>query len=222
MKLTAAITGIVGALLMSAGCANRSTAPANANAPASAPAGSAASSDPSGDPRQSIMRAFKKQLDLASYRIKIQTTSSGTGPRMTIAEFVAPDRFHWSTDGVEMIVIGPTAYTKSGGTWTKSPANLGNLVSSFRDPKFLEQLSESADVKYLGTDVVDGINAQVYEYSLNNALGMKMTSSSKSWIRATDGLPLKVESVGEVNGMKTKSLLTYYDFNANIRIEPPI
>jgi len=192
----------------------------NANGNSVGSKGSSATAE-SRNPVDAIMKAFHAQLELKSFRVQIDTTSPGSGTKTRIVEFVAPDRFHM-TGEPEMIVVGSAAYVKSANKWTKAPGDAGAFAASFRDPKVLEELNKDAEAKFIGPDVVDGTPAMVYEYTLHNAFGTTMTSKSTSWFRASDGVPLKVQSEGEVNGVKSKTNLKYYDFNADIKIEPPI
>jgi hypothetical protein len=225
MRLQIQLVIVMSCSFVVAGCKGTETTPGTANSGAAvSPSPSSGGAAPStGDTaRDGILRSFRAQFDLKSYRMRMETTSSKTGPQVTVAEFVAPDRFHWTGAQNEMIVIGSSAYMKVGGRWTRSPVDAGAIVSMVRDPAFLDELSKSANVRMLGQDILDGTQAVVYEYSLANLGGTGMSSTSKSWVRASDGLPLKVESTGSLNGVKTRTLITYYDFNTDIKIEPPL
>jgi hypothetical protein len=179
-------------------------------------------SDARANPLDAMMKAFKAQLDLKAYRVRMETSGPGTGSQTRIAEYVAPDRFHMKGDKDEMIVIGPAAYMKAGDRWMKSPVDMSNMIASVRDPKFLDELRKSTDVSFVGPEVLEGTPALVYTYTMTNAFGTNMTTSSKSWVRASDGVPLRVESESTINGEKHRVVVTYYDFNADIKIEPPM
>jgi hypothetical protein len=86
----------------------------------------------------------------------------------------------------------------------------------------IDELTKNAQVKFLGPEVLDGTPTLVYEYTLANAFGTNMTSTSKTWIGASDSLPRKSETEAEINKQKSKTVITFYDYNASINIEPPI
>jgi outer membrane lipoprotein-sorting protein len=210
---------IVGALALTAtGCSKAEEGKPAGNANAGA-AGSSASGA-GGSALEAVMKSFRAQMELKSYRMRMETTTPQLGTRVVNAEFVAPDRLRWIADEQEMIVTGSVGYMRQRGVWTKAPIDVATLISSIREPKVIEEISRSADVKLLGNDVVDGTPVQVYQYTLRNAPAGS-EAVSKSWVRASDGLPLKVETEGNVQGVRSKTVVTYSDFNADIRIEPP-
>jgi hypothetical protein len=73
---------------------------------------------------------------------------------------------------------------------------------------------------------VDGAPALVYEYTVTGELAKNIKNTAKTWIGTADNLPRKTESEGELEFMgkplKTKSTITFTDYNADIKIEPPV
>jgi hypothetical protein len=94
-------------------------------------------------------------------------------------------------------------------------------MASVRDPKMIEQIRQSAEVQSVGPDTLDGMPMTVYQYTLRNAMGLDMTSHSKAWIAAADSLPRRIETEAEIKGKTTKVTITYFDYNADIKVEPP-
>lgn len=194
-------------------------------------AGSAAVISSSDDPLNVMTRAMRAQLDAKSYRANMDSsTSNGTTSKL-IVEYAAPDRYRLVTDtqsggksfGREIIIIGKDTYMKaSGGQWMKSPVDMGSMISSFRDPKVLDELTKGAEIKFVGPDMLDGKPMLVYTYTLNNPAGVNLKSVAKSWIAVSDGLPRKTETDGEFGGIKSKTIATMSDYNGDIKIEPPI
>ena len=210
---------------------NSSNAP---NAP-----GSSAPANPvtaGANPRAELTRAMGAQLSAKSYRAQMVTTSSSGMNGTTTVEFVAPDRFHMTQNTEmpgrgggkrEIIIVGKDTWMKAGDAqWQKFPVDIGGIVAQFRDPKVLEELSQSAEIKYLGPDTIDGAPALVYQYTLNDMMGKGSKSNAKTWLGATDSLPRRTESEAEFDFMgkplKTKTTITYTDYNADIRIAPPM
>jgi hypothetical protein len=208
------------------GGATTATAPANPSNPVAA----------STNPRAELTRAMRAQLDARSYRARMVSSSSNSTESTLALEFVAPDRFHMTRQSKlpgkgdstqEIIVVGNDTFMKMGeGAWRKMPMNMGELITQFRDPKVLEQLTKDADIKFLGPDLLDGSPTLVYQYTLTGELGKDIKNTAKTWIGATDSLPRKTESEGDFNfagtSVHTKTTVTYSDFNADIKIEPPM
>ena len=57
-------------------------------------------------------------------------------------------------------------------------------------------------------------------------MGKGIKNTAKTWIGAADSLPRKSETEGELEYMgqplKTKTTITYTDYNADIQIAPPV
>ncbi len=104
--------------------------------------------------------------------------------------------------------------------------DMGDFLTQFRDPKIIDSLTEKAEVKYIGADTLDGVPMLVYQYTIKDLLGKGNIMVTKSWIGATDGLPHQTESesdmdLGTGKMIHSKSTIIYYDYNADIKIEPP-
>jgi hypothetical protein len=182
-------------------------------------------------PLDVMTKAMRAQLDAKSYRAHVTSTLDGGTPNKMIIEYVAPDRYRMVNDvqvggrGVsqEFIIVGNGSYLKApNGQWIKSPVDASEIVKGFRDPKMLDELAKTADVKFVGPDTLDGAPMLVYQYTQVNPMGLKMTSTAKTWLSVADGLPRKTETEGEFSGKKTKTLVTISDYNSDIKIESPV
>ncbi|HEY0097805.1 MAG TPA: hypothetical protein VGB76_02525 [Pyrinomonadaceae bacterium] len=182
-------------------------------------------------PLDVMTRAMRAQLDAKSYRAHVTTTLADNAPNKMIIEYVAPDRYRMVNDmqvggksvSQEFIIVGNGSYIKApNGQWMRSPVDASEIVKGFRDPKMLDELAKTADVKFVGADVIGGAPMLVYQYTQNNPMGMQLKSVSKTWLSVADGLPRKTESEGEFQGKKTKTLVSISDYNADIKIESPI
>jgi hypothetical protein len=187
------------------------------------------------DPRGAVTKAMSAMLAAKSYRARwVTSSSSGTNSTMML-EFVAPDRYHLvreaersagNVNKMETIVVGQETFMKMGdGSWQRFPVNVGELIARFRDPKVIEELSKSAEVKFVGADTVDGSATMVYQYTYSDPEGKGVKTTAKTWIGVANNLPLRTESEAEseIMGKKinSKSTITYYDYNADIKIERP-
>lgn len=197
------------------GAASALPAPATADSPV---AGSPVS--PGDDPRQVLVKSMRALLAVKSFRARMETTAAG-GRVLVTMEYVAPDRYHMKTDTSEVIIIGQDAYQNEGGSWQRMQGDVGSFVASFRDPRMVDEISRSAEVKFLGEETLDGERVLVYQYTIDSIQGRPVKSTSRTWIGAGDALPRKVDGEAEFNSMKSRTVGTYSDFGADIRIEPP-
>ncbi len=202
--------------------------------PAATPA--SATTTAGANPRAELAEAMKSQLNARSYRAQMALSGSNGMTGTTQIEFVAPDRFHMTQNSQlpgrgqmrqEFIIVGKETWMRVGdGAWQKFPVDVGQIVAQFRDPKVLDQLTQSADIKYIGADTVAGAPTHIYEYTIKGELGKGIKNTAQTWIGAADNLPRKTETEGEIEVMgkplKTKTSITYSDYNADIKIAPPV
>ncbi|MEJ7848391.1 MAG: hypothetical protein WKF92_09910 [Pyrinomonadaceae bacterium] len=207
------------------------------NAPAASPnSAKVPTLTASSDPKADVVKAMRASFDAKSYRSRITTTSSNGSNQVVTAEIVAPDKMHMLQEmktgngqavKSERIIIGKESFVKAGdGPWQKDPMDLGDLVSQFRDPKLIEAITEKAEVKYLGTDTLDGEPMLVYLYTITNMLGPGNHSVTKNWISAADGHLRQSESeidldLGTGKRVQSKTTVSYYDYDVGITIERP-
>jgi hypothetical protein len=227
-------------LLCAAACSSRPAGGDNAAGGSAAPAssgstggGSTAAISENDKPVDAMTRAMRAQLDAKSYRAHVtSSTDDGTTNKMLI-EYAAPDRYRMTGEGqgagagqgfkMEYVIVGGATYIKNpNGGWVKSPVDGGEMIKAFRDPKMLDELAKTADVKFVGADMLDGAPMLVYQYTQNNPMGMKVKNTAKTWLSVADGLPRKTETEGEFDGKKMKTLITMSDYNADIKIEAPL
>jgi hypothetical protein len=214
----------------SEGGASSNAAPA-ANGSSAGGGGGARVISENDKPLDVMTKAMRAQLDAKSYRAHVTSSLSDGSSNAMVIEYVAPDRYRMVNDAQtggknfkqEFIIVGGATYIKApNGGWVKSPVDASGIVKAFRDPKMLDELTKTADVKFVGPDTLDGAPMLVYQYTQNNPMGMKLKSTAKTWLSVADGLPRKTESEGEFNGQKTKTLVRITDYNADIKIESPV
>ena len=187
------------------------------------------------DPRGELTKSMSAVIAAKSYRARWVTASDSGSNSTTVMEFVAPDRYRilreadlrGRTSKNETIIVGQDTYMKMGDSpWQKVPVKMGELIAQFRNPKVIEEISKSADVKFIGPESVDGSPAMVYQYTYNDPQVRGFKTTAKTWIGAASNLPLKTESESEADMMgktvKSKSTITYSDFGTDIKIERPM
>jgi hypothetical protein len=175
----------------------------------------------SANPQDDLITATKAQFDAKSFRARMVMSLSDGRTSSRLGEFVAPNRFHMVTDHDEAIVVGDATYRREPGKpWQRLPIDVGQIVADFRNSSAIDELRK-ADVKFVGAEVLDGVSTLVYQFTTTNTLGMNVTSVCKTWVGAADHLPRKIEVEADFNSTKAKTTNTYYDYDADIRIEPP-
>ena len=185
---------------------------------------------PIDDPREALKKAFTEQLAARSFRARMEYTIGGVGTHNDL-EFVAPDRYHVTlvgpaTMGQEMIIIGNDKFARiSGRPWQKADMNvaagtmattLGDLTDQFHQEDVSQKMTKYEDVQFSGSEVLEGQPVMVYQFNLKSTKG---PIPGKIWISTADNLPRKI--VHEKSS-KMKITTTYYDYNTNFNISPPI
>jgi hypothetical protein len=191
---------------------------------------SAAVISESDKPLDVMTRATRAQLDAKSYRANITNSLSSGATNTLLIEYAAPDRYHMQTHAqangrdttLEYIIVGKDTFMRMNyGEWRRFPVDMSQMITAFRDPKLIDELAKKSDVKFVGTDTLDGAPMLVYEYTMDNAMGMNIKSHTKTWVAVADGLPRRSESDSDMNGVKTKTEMKLSDYNSDIKIEPP-
>lgn len=171
-------------------------------------------------PLDGIVSSFQKALAAQSFRAKLEATTEGRTSEVTY-DFVAPDRFRMRNGPTEMMVIGEDAYLKTLGSWQRVPPGLQTQVKAIHDPQIIEQLKQATGIKFIKEDSINSQPMIVYEYTSNNLLGLEGNTFSRTWVGMFDNLPYKSEFEAMTGSVKTKGLIVWSDYNADLKIEPP-
>ena len=191
--LMAALVFLAPALVLSA-CGGKKKSEGTSAAPtqASGSATQAPSSSNSGggsnastDELKALVANF---LKAKSYRMVIQDSSSS---EQGTFEYVAPDKFHISAQGFEIISIGKDTYVKQGTTWTKLPSaqNATPLFDADTVKKELDSLDTTKFTKG-GSDTVNGTKCQLYTVT--------ETDGTQTELCVANGLPIRIKSSGTI------------------------
>ena len=188
------------------------------------------------DARANLARAMNAMLAARSYRARVESSTSNGTSSTTIVEFASPDHFHLTREvniagraprRQETIIIGNDTWMRMGETpWQKFTMDLGDIITQFRDPKILDQIARSVGVKVIGAEVLDGSQTTVYGYTLSDPDNKQSDIIVRTWVGVADSLPRKTESESDANlggrRIHIKGTVTYYDYEADIKIERPL
>jgi hypothetical protein len=177
------------------------------------------------DAKQAIIELGKAQLKAGPYRVK-QTVESSQGKLEQIIEVILPDRFHVLMDvqgqKMEMLILPNKSFMKQGESkWQTFPVDIGQITQNFT-----QQISDDfeykiTDAKNLGEETINGEAANVYRYAtVTEFSGIKVVSTSTTWVSKRTGLPIRNEVEGEANGVKSKTTQEI-EYDATIKIEEP-
>jgi len=196
--------------------AGQPTAAPVSGAPTAVPFSAATTAAPpsgGGNPLEALTKAFTSWGSVKSFRARMSVSGAPAAAQTMTMEMVMPDRIHMTSAQFEMILIGNASYVKIGNTWQKMTLPQSVDVNQFKPGTWQTQIQGGLpDIKILGPDTVDGVPTIVYQFSSAKSSGQE--AATKVWIGVTDGFPHKIES--------GTAVMTFYDFNANIAINPPI
>ena len=173
------------------------------------------------DAHNSVVAAFQRATEAQAFRAKLETTSDGRTSTIQY-EFVAPDRYRLANGPTEMIVVGEQAYIKTMGAWQKVATGVGEQMRGIRSAELAAQVREATNVSFVQPDTLNGEPTVVYNYITTKIGGASGTSNNKTWVSLKDGLPRKSEFLSNFGGFSSKGVMTWYDYNGDVKIEPPL
>jgi TonB family protein len=181
---------------------------------------------PADDIREATVKA-KRALRGKSLRIRVE---GGCGDQhgITVIEVARSGDSHTIEEGRESITIGGDVYERKGdGPWEKESGNQAMTadVTRFTESSGTRSLKSNEELRLIGPDTLDNVPVLVYQYTKRDPSDNRILITNKYLIGAQDGLLHRTELTeavpGEPAAPPCKMTTTYYDFNAEIVIEPP-
>lgn len=176
-----------------------------------------------------LLGAMRAAQSRRSFRARMETEVNGEASGFDL-DFVAPDRYRMIGKGFEFIIIGQNGYVKMEDIWQQAPRdeaddshtfNVGN-APVFWGTAAAAKLKPLTTVKNV-SEVTDATQPQkLFEYEMTNALGHQGRNFSRTWVSLKDGLPRKTEVFGDYEGIKSRAVLTWLEYDAHLKIERPL
>jgi hypothetical protein len=162
-----------------------------------------------------IRAAMKAQLESSQLRTVIAMELDGE-PSTTTIDYVAPDRFRLTQPDMDMIIIGDKTYQNEGSVWQVLEMNMAAMITQYRNSDLIDSVVLS-DVQTLPDETIEGKACAVYSYTQDFE---GIISQDKLWIEKSTGLPLRLESEGEILNTYSKSV-SHYEYTG-LEITTPI
>jgi outer membrane lipoprotein-sorting protein len=170
--------------------------------------------------RQAVLAAIRAVATAGPYRIQSTTTSGNQTIQMT-GEVVLPDRFHLTTNGQELLIIGDKTYMKENDRWVDFPIDIASLVSGMMSPLPAQAEEGITGVQELGAPTVNGAAARVYQYHQVIHSGKTTAAGTVNlWVGQQSGLPLQQEITAVIGGVRTTTMQVI-TFDPTIQITGP-
>jgi TonB family protein len=171
-------------------------------------------------------KALSATEGVKSFRMRVEYPTFSKTP-VTIWEYVSPDRVHFIKGNEEMTTIGKDTYLKKNdGSWVKySKKDKGEVKTEIAATvlkQFISMIEKADEIKFIGRDTVDGIPTRIYKHTKYAGPNKTNPLTTMTWINEANGSLLK----HQVYRIATDSTLshvdyTFYNYNADIKIEPP-
>lgn len=193
----------------------------------------------SSEPNAVVKKALENTSAAKSYRGRLEMTGMEGATINCDMEFVAPDRVRMTAhiianqDGSELlrfdgVIIGKDFYLNMDGTWTKANDKVPDLAALSNpqrvDDLFKQTGANEPKFKLIGPDTINGNSVVKFEDPAMNMEGHP--GVFRVWIGTNDNLVHKVEAEVQAKpgdaSSKVRVSITYRDYNANIKIEPPM
>lgn len=164
-------------------------------------------SSPVTDAKQNLLATLQTALSkIKTYRVQVPS-------EFRLIEVVLPDRFHqletWDT-----IWIGNKLYRRIELDWVRAEVTSVPFFDKANIGWYAAQFAQSPTVTFLGPSTLETLPAVSYQSTV--VVGEK-TEPVKIWFDTVLGVPLRVD----VGVPGASSTILFYDFNAEIKIDPP-
>jgi hypothetical protein len=163
-----------------------------------------------------IRTAMKAQLESPQLRTVLDMELDGE-PSTTTIDYVAPDRFRLTQPDLDMIIIGDKTYQNEGNGWAVLEMNMAAMITEYRNSDMIDGVVLS-DIQTLPDETLNGKSCAVYSYTQDFE---GIVSQDKLWVEKSTGLPLRLESEGEILGSSSTSVVEY-NYDAGLEINAPI
>ena len=154
------------------------------------------------DPRADVQRALTQVVDAGGFRGYAQGRMFGPSlpPMAGEIEVVFPDRIHASTDDMEFVAIGQSAWIKALGLWTAVDRSLVP-VTGFDMSAMRRAIATVRDARIESASKTSQCAAQVYRFRASGKLpGASADGDLRAWICDGSGHLARLEATDAQSG----------------------
>lgn len=164
-----------------------------------------------------VIAAMDKFKALRRYRMTMMRGDGQSSPTTTTVDYVAPDRYRVAGTGIpSQVAIGNTLYTTDASGTRTSPVSADSLAQ-WRDPIGLLATGRDFTAEKGPRRFVFAMPASEYKLHATKPVAANMNV----WI-GPQGLPIKLESQGLVDGKLLTTAIRYSHFDSDeIKIDAP-
>ena len=182
-------------------------------APASAPA--APAPELAADAMEAIRAAMVAQTTAMPMRMSMENEGE-----LTTVEVVDANTIQMSSPGFGFILVDGKSFVKEGDVWTENPqmASMAAMVAKNFDTSEVEKsLALVTGASQLPDEELNGESTRVYQFTSDVTGDGSMMTTSKIWVRDSDGLPVQVQSSDD----EGTSVTMRYEYDPGIVVEAP-
>jgi hypothetical protein len=191
------------------------------------------------EPNAIVRKALENTIAVRSYRGLLEMKGLQGVTINCDMEYVAPNRVRMTARVVsdkvgdealrfDGVIIGKDFYLNMDGKWTKQTTAIPD-IAELSNPQRINKMwtqtgANEPKFKLVGPDTIDGNSVVEFKDPAMNMDGHP--GAFRVWIGTGDSLVHKVEAEAEAKpgdaSSTVKVTITYRDYNANIKIEPPM
>ena len=179
------------------------------------------------DPRAVVEYALRTQPKSLPFKMTITSDAGGT-QSVSSAVVETPTRIMLVDSTHSVTVADGQCFEKVGdAAWATCTDPSAGMMAKATALSLLDQSTIDAAIAIIktvtlsGSETLNGIAAQIYDYTSSGTLmGMQVDSSSKMWVDGKTGLPIKVVTTSTVSGA-TSTFTQLISYDPTLKVQTP-
>jgi hypothetical protein len=175
-----------------------------------------------------VIYAMRAQLKAMPFSVQTTIDTGGNQTKIMV-DIESLQRILVVSSGISMKMVDGQCYEKtSGNSWhaCTDPKTEASVVASYGSMLLDESVINAIidmiqTVKLIGTEILNGIPARIYEYTFAGDLsGVHTEGTSRLWVAEDDGLPIKQVTTGTSGGYSATTTQSI-DYNPTLTVRAP-